>query len=330
MSYVRPDPFDTPPQAAVPWYRRLFTGQLGAADPAPPRFRGRDRLTDPPWGPRAIEVSDSQEVHIQSPALGDAFVFEVTIHCTWLGRGHELDGRRLQREIRDRQQQVEALFQATVGAITREHRPHACAEVERRINEELSTHSWPVNGGAEITCRGRATVGLDPAIRDMRREAGLRSVQLDVEREATRQQVERLRDQVALWRGLLSEWTSDPTVSDAVVLALRPDELENIAVRPQTMVDPERERLIAEASRWLERTQELEVEEMLFGFDSALRALMRHLGIPPPPPAESVARPADHAESLGDGGQRWDGSRDGAGEAGLSDRDWTSPPTTGP
>jgi hypothetical protein len=201
--------------------------------------------------------------------------------------------------------------------------------LERRINEELSIHSWPVTGGGEVTCRARATIGLDHAIRDMRREAGLRGIQLDGEREATRQQVERLREQVALWRGLLSEWTSDPTIGDAVVLTLRPDELENIAVRPRTLVDPERDRLIAEASRWLEGVQELGEEEALFGFDSALRALMRHLGMPSPK-AEPSGGAADPAEALADGGQRWDGSRADAGEAGPPNVDWTSPPTVGP
>jgi hypothetical protein len=55
---------------------------------------------------------------------------------------------------------------------------------------------------------------------------------------------------VELWRQLLKDWPRDQTTVDAVVLALRPDEIERIVAQIQAAAtDPDREHRLAELSR---------------------------------------------------------------------------------
>jgi len=264
--------------------------------------------SEPPQPQPVEDEYQFHELEFSSPALGDGFNFNVTARCTWHGTASVLDLERLRKEIVNRRREIAGELQAAVRTITRQHAPQACAEVERSINDELP-YSWPVDGVGKITCKVQALVEPDAAIRDAQRRTGLRSIEVAHEYEETRRRVHRLRDDVALWRELLEEWPGDRTTTDAIVLTLRPGELETIVSRPRVTVDSERQRLIAEASRWLEGIRERGLEEALFGFDSALLRLLEHLGIPP-----------SSRTTIGDAnGQQWDGRQDGETEGGQQE-----------
>lgn len=291
MSHVPPDPSGMRRRSAVPWYRRvlIWLGFRSAPLPEGDRPAG---LGDAPPIPSLVErpeISETREFRCESPARGGGFDFNVLVHCTWDAK--VLDGTvpqfqmpQLQREVvRDqltqREKEVAGSLEASVREITRRHGPMDCAAVERDIN--ALSYRW-VDGGLEITCQLRAVVEPDVAIRDHLRRTSLRDIEIQDEETATRQRVELWRAQVAEWRKLLEEWPGDRTTSDAVVLTLRPEDIESVASRPQDGVNAERERLIAEVNGWVERIQELGHEEGLFQVDSAIVRLMEYLGVLPP------------------------------------------------
>jgi hypothetical protein len=296
MSYVR---------QPLSWHRRLLIW-LGFRSAPFPDDGGYVRHPSDP--PEPLLTQSEYQIHdreFESPARGDGFNFSVKAHCIWQGTAAGLDSERLKMEMAKRRRDFDSELQSDVRAITRMHAPGDCAGVEQRINGELS-YSWPIDGVGEITCTVRPLVGPDVAIRDVQRRAGLRGIQVAHDCEATHQRIDQLREDAALWRGLLEGWRGDQTTTDAIMLTLRPEDLETIVGRPSVTIDTERQHLVAEVSRWLERVRDTGWEEALFGFDSALRRLTEHLGIPPPP----------RSGIEGGNGQQWEARKQGQPEGG--------------
>jgi hypothetical protein len=93
--------------------------------------------------------------------------------------------------------------------------------------------------------------------------------------------VDRLRDETALWHDLLKVLGQNHNTHEAVMLALRPEELENIISRPPASLDPERERLLNVLIRCLETVEQHEADEAFYELNTAIRARFAHLGALP-------------------------------------------------
>ena len=251
MSQIPHHPRGLEQRPANRWYQRVLV-QLGLRSQPFPEADHRPAGPSDPQAPHLLEqldLSDKELEEFEAPARGDGLNFRIKIRlsCTWHGKADEFARQEIQREMQQRRSEVAVSIETRAREITRRYDATDCAGVEKEFNE--FSRSW-VDGDDTITCQVVASVGPDLAVRDIERRTRLRRIELEKEGETTQEQVKLRREQVDLWRQLLEDWPRDQTTVDAVVLALRPDEIERIVAQIQPPItDPDREHRLAEMSR---------------------------------------------------------------------------------
>jgi len=267
----------------TPWYRRLL-GRL--AD----WFSQRPRRPEPPPDfapprPPTYIVDDTQTLEFLAPSAGDAFDFEVRILCDWRARGpHAEDSLRTM--LGERQRLFAVAGEDEVRHITRQHDAGACADVEKALNDWFK--SWKMREedipgiSTTISRTVRVRVGLDTAVRELRRAAALAGVMRRDEERSSSEQIDHIDGRMRRWQAFLNRLNNDGITQDAIRLALRPQDQAQVLVDQREQQATESKRLRQFAWDVLERLEELGVDETLARFDSAVSALLEHEGIPWP------------------------------------------------
>jgi hypothetical protein len=269
----------------------------GPERPAPPRPEGL---------PDLLDTDEPEETfRFQTPAKGDGYHFEVSVRCSWCVQATAYPPHRKRRtqEIRnlvdEQRPVVRDRIQDTVRRIARYYPPYRPAEAEHAIGDELS--ACLSEGDLRVKVQVRVDV-CDPVREDLRQVWKKRLVE-DAEGESQKTSVQLVGELQDLWRELLLDGLQDigeiQTAKTAWIapyaLALAQDPQESAAEYLRKMIAhrvDHAESLLTELGE-LVVDQRVEAIEFAFGSDSALRAVLKLLGVPVPDRGLGSARNDD-------------------------------------
>jgi hypothetical protein len=295
-------PSDTPP------WRRPFTRRwwAGLYDRLLHRFglRTDEAATEPP-APPPLRFPDRLDVHqpshtftLTTPAKGDAFDFEVRIRCEWCVETTATEEERerkteeVERFIADSRTSIGERVEEAIRPIARRFPPYRPAEAEAAIREGLVG----CFKDGDVQCRVRAWVDLSEPVRDDLRKVWQRRLFQEADGEEKTLHVEILAGLQEEWRELLvsglegvgeikrarTGWVAPY----ALALAEQP---ENAAGYLKAMLEHRvghAEQLLNQLGDLVMHHNQIEDIEFAFRSDSALRAVLTHLGVPVRTPAE--------------------------------------------
>lgn len=226
MALAPPDLRDLRAGVRRPWYERLFRLFFNPRmQPVPAPGDGEPT--------RIAEIYTVRDLPaLRSPLAGDTFDFLVRLRCAWRLRFPQnepviISRERLERLIAQRQQRLEFELEEAIRSITREHTVAECAAVEQAINDQLANGKAFDEGAFILHCAVRARVGMDPQIRETFRHAWLIEAINVNEQHTTRMEIGRIGERAQLWQELLDQ-LEEHTTSDAVLLAVRPQDKETL------------------------------------------------------------------------------------------------------
>lgn len=299
-----PRPDTTPPGArrvfSAGWWRRL-AGRLGR--PFRRRPHGDKLDPPPPWiGPVWLDVHEPQDSFtLETPAMGDAFNFVVRIRCSWCVQAtattdeKERRTEEVRKFIAESRPTILERIEDTIRPIARTFPPYRAAEAEQSINTILV--GCLSDGDVRATVRARVDV-CGPVREDLQKIWRDRLV-IDSGGDLKKANIELLGELQESWRKLLVKGLEGVGEVKAAktgwiapyALALAQDSEQSAAAYLKAMVD----RRVSHAEELLARLGNLVVDERIdeiefaFRSDSALRAVLTHLGVPVPPPREDSA-----------------------------------------
>lgn len=258
----------------------------GPERPPPPRPQGLPDLLD------TDEPEDT--LRFQTPAKGDGYHFEISVRCSWCvqATAYPEHMKRRTQEIKsliDEQRPViRDRIENTVRRIARSYPPYRPAEAEHAIGDELG--ACLSEGDLRVKVQVRVDV-CDPVREDLRQVWKKRLAE-DAQGESQKASVQLTGELQDLWRDLLLGGLKDigeiQTAKTAWIapyaLALAQDPQQSAAEYLRKMIAhrvDHAESLLTELGE-LVVDQRVEAIEFAFGSDSALRAVLKLLGVPVP------------------------------------------------
>jgi hypothetical protein len=251
--------------------------------------------------------SNPDVLRFETPALGDAYEFKISIRCDWQldtirdWRGESIVLPAHADALDQARVEIRPRLQDAARHVVRRFPPHRPADAERALAEALAA-GLVVNG---LRCHAVACVGPPDEILAQLRAHWQEQLAYELRSdrsEVLAEQVGRLR---RIWQAfLLDSLNPEPgpagedvgwLVPHALELAERPQEL---AVKMSEITKQRHDQatgLATDLTGVLSRSQDLDVLEFLMNTDSALRATMRLLGVSLPPLAEGSALKAAQA-----------------------------------
>jgi hypothetical protein len=234
-----------------------------------------------PTYPDVLLMHEPDAFTFRVPCQGDIFDFTVVASCTWratrqAAAPHLLPA--LRQRAQNRRPSVQAAMPARVRVLSRSYHPLAVAELERALNS-TAERLVAFEGGA-LQCEVTMRVGYDDAIRDQLRKVRLPYLVQEHREAAAREQVQRVARQLPEWTQLLDGLAAATTDPSALRVALRPEDLEGVLEKRVGRPDRERERLFRVVEQALQAYKQADMYEFALETDTALVALMRHLGLP--------------------------------------------------
>lgn len=267
-----------------------------------------------------LDVPDDIFV-LETPALGDAYNFVVSVCCTWLVQGTaSADNRKrrtqeIRRLVAEQRPIVQEQIETTVRKAARRHPPYRAAAAEQEIGEALRA----CKAEGDLHVRVRARVDVCEAVRNDLKVVWQRRLAEDAEGDEKKAAVELIGELQEAWRGLLLEGlngigevqTARAAWIAPYALALAQDPELSAGVYLRAMIEhrvSHAEGLLTELSD-LVVDQNMDPIEFAFGTDSALRALLKLLGvhIPPRNSANGDGHSAGERSSPEDGESAGDG-----------------------
>lgn len=245
-------------------------------------------------GPGDIDV-----FHFDTPSLGDAYDFRISVRCEWADRPSGPHGRRPRfwrrnAALTEARHDVKVRLQDQIRPIIRRIPPYRPAEAEEAvkdaIRESLETE--------EFICT--VTVCVSPAepVRKQLEEYWLNRMELAMHGDRSEALVEQLRTLRAKWQRFLAEGFEtgdDPDrrrvawlVPDAVTLA---ENSSDVAGTVRSVMDQRKEaatRLVDDLRDDVSEHDELDLLRFVVHHDTALRRIMDLLGLPLPPADEGT------------------------------------------
>lgn len=252
-----------------------------SARPAGSRLR---RLLRPRTAQRdPFAVRKTTTLTTSLPTAQDGIAFEATVYCLW--EAHFGTGQ-LNDLVARRQPAVELDLLAQLRVFTRLYDPQDAATAEQELTQRL--REAPAVVEPQGRCRPwLVTLDGDPAVRQQRQRewAAESEARLDHRRAVTRvTEIDQLR--LAWEQFLAAADEGSERTTEAVRLAVRPNDVPDVVREITSRRQDTVEGLRALCDRAIEAHRHQDVYDFVVSFDSALRNLMNHLGLPSPIDAE--------------------------------------------
>lgn len=316
MSTPSPDP-DSGPDRADPrpprmprassartGFRALFSAAWwrGLARRLTARLRGHP---DDSWpgtaqadGPADLLDHDepSDTFTLETPALGDAFNFIASFRCVWTVQGTASAGQRrrrsqeVQRRIARQRPILHERIEDTIRPIAREYPPYRAAAAEHAILAGI--RECLASGDLQVNVR--AKVDVCEAVRKDLQDVWRVRLAEDAKGDLKKVSVELIGELQEAWRvlllrglrgiGAVQEAKASWIAPYALALAQDPEESAGLYLR--RMIDhrvKHAEALLTDLSDIVANPASLDAIEFAFESDSALRAVLSHLGVPVAP-----------------------------------------------
>jgi hypothetical protein len=231
-----------------------------------------------------------------TPAEGDAYDFRVTVAGTWMARG-QFSVKTFDRFITENWAEMAEVIHTTVREHARRFPPHKPAAAEASINDALRERiastlgKQSQNAGADLSLSARALVGMSEPVQKIQGEVWAQLLRRDAGFDLAKQ-LGQLR---TLWSEVLQVTLGDWTERYALQLAEEPSQTTEVVTDMLTQRRQEAERLLDDLNRTISKHQSIDMLDFVLQTDSALRAIMKTLGmpLPDPPPSSPFTTMAD-------------------------------------
>ncbi|GAA3133269.1 hypothetical protein [Streptosporangium carneum] len=299
-----PSGWDSSDPGTTSWWRKPFTKAWWSA-----QWEGARRLLNlgddfPSMPPRSelsrvVVKKSRQEFTFTTPAMGDAFPFTVRVRCDWhtdatADRKAMADRtREIEKSIKELSAEAQDMIERRVRPIGRRYPPYRAAEVEEAIGRELVNC---MNDG-DVKCAIRVWVDVCEPVRKDLQELWHERLLLDNYgdiREVYVEQIRTLRDRwqetlLESLRGVGDVETEKATWIAPYAMALAEDAEISGAATLEVMLQErvtETNQLFKNLSDLVIERRRLDEFDFIVQSDSALHALLRHLGVPVPKPLD--------------------------------------------
>lgn len=279
-------------------------------------FRGRRAGGRPdPWdspGPTVLLDSDEPQdsFTLETPALGDAYNFLVSVRCSWCVQAtatRESRRRRAEeiaRLIAQHRPVIRDRLEDTIRPIARRFPPYRAAEAEKSISKGIGE----CLSEGDIQVKVRVRVDVCPPVREDLRKIWQERLVEDARGDLKKASVELIGELQECWRDLLLkglEGIGEVQTAKAAwiapyALALAQDPQGSASEHLHNMIThrvSHAEGLLTDLGD-LVTDQRTDAIEFAFGSDSALRAVLALLGVPIP------QRGNDNEDANSSGGTR--------------------------
>ena len=294
MTVVHP----SSPDPERPWQERLAAalGHLWAAITSLFRSAADGEEPEPDATPQIVAVRVEEDPHIftfTTPAKGDAYDFELEVRCDWCSRDladaadEDAVRGRLRDTIREHRADMEERVTSAIRREARRFPPYEPAALEQALIDRGVCTAF--NTG-EFQCHVRARVSACDAIREKLRPGWLAMLQQEADLMVQRRHVEKLRELRPLWETLLREAMQDAGVVDIdktgwlapypLALCETPAKASDYLVEVLNQRQAHSKDLLKRLGEVAETSQRLDVWDVIFETDNALRAVMKDLGVP--------------------------------------------------
>ncbi|MEV1238473.1 hypothetical protein ACIBO2_44715 [Nonomuraea sp. NPDC050022] len=288
---LSPDGWDSPARPKPPlrptWWQRFvararawFTSGGLNLDPfAPPTS------ITPDYVPR-------DTFSLSVPALGDAFDFTVTVLVAWEVRGtaageplRHADPAELQRFIASSRQGAREVIEELIRPVARRFPPYQAAEAERELAKVLQACFHD----GDLQAKVRVRVDVAAPVKDELRKVWIVRLHEDGKGDLRKQAVRLTSDLQDIWHDVLRKGLTEFGEVDIArtswiapyALALTEDP-KNAASYLQLMLEKrvdQAEKLLASLSNITLSGDHVDALEIAFQSDSALRAVLKELGV---------------------------------------------------
>ncbi|WP_182906533.1 hypothetical protein [Microbispora sp. H13382] len=237
-------------------------------------------ITDPPFT-------------FDTPALGDAYMFTVSVRLQWsaLGTGPDSD---LSGAIKRHRERVRWTVSDIVRGAAREFPPHTPQQAEAEIGRRLKTMRLPQEkDGTQVECTAFTRVGAPLPLVDQLQEIWSRRVADEERHESARRTAVRVRELRDVWRDFLSEGMDDWISPYAVGLAETPQDISSLMKQMLQERQEEAQRLLDMVDNVMTAQQRADVYDFVVSSETVLRHTLKMMGIPVPDPAPDSLFAAD-------------------------------------
>ncbi|WP_327090822.1 hypothetical protein OIE66_09415 [Nonomuraea sp. NBC_01738] len=235
------------------------------------------------WLVKTITIVPEHGTTFETPAKGDGFSFEVTIHCV----PKAVPKRRFRSEPVIDREAVLGQIRAQVRERCRQHSPFTPEEAEREINARLRPsipQGWHV----------RVEVGATEQVRVLQQKAQAEQHAVAALAEVVRSRVTELgnlREHVESFLKVAAEsWES----RYAIALSQQPDHAAAIVNKMYDERKKEAEQLMNSVQKMVEAHKTADIYDLVIASDGALRQALASLGVAVPPiDSDPLFVPAD-------------------------------------
>ncbi|MGH3244541.1 MAG: hypothetical protein ACRDNL_29515 [Spirillospora sp.] len=299
---LSPDGWDPPRQPDPPprptrWNRFVGWARAGwararlrrAPDTTPP-------LVDHPYAPPTSVTPDyvpRETFTLNTPAQGDAFDFAVSVLVKWEVRGtapgeplRQADPEELERFITSSRLGMREVIEEKVRPVARRFPPYRAAEAETEMARELQACFHD----GDLQARVRVRVDVTDPVREELRKVWIARLHVDAKGDMRKDDVRLTSELQDLWHAVLRKGLTEFGEVDIArsswiapyALALTEDP-KNAASYLQLMLEKRvgnAEVLLDHLSKIVLSGDHVDALEIAFQSDSALRAVLRELGVP--------------------------------------------------
>lgn len=210
---------------------------------------------------------------LSAPCRGDSFNFEISVVGSWTGK---ISLPYMLQAIEGVEPEYQENIEKRLRQLSREFEADSFASAEQHMNEELAPALTYEMG--LLSCRSRVRVGPDDELREHLRKQWSARTDYEAQHVLAKRHIEHLTELRGLWASFLQE-VDGPFAVEAIRLANKPsfvgDVVSEVAERKQQNMDALRE-IVDKAIVDHER---FDLYDFVTSYDSALRDLMRHLGM---------------------------------------------------
>jgi hypothetical protein len=255
------------------------------------------RMPEPEYSlkmPELLDVTEpSDEFTIETPAMGDAFNFQVRVRCSWhiQATAHEAEKERKTTQVLqfiDTSRPItRQRIEERVRPIARKYPPYRAAEAEAELNRELVD----CLGGGDVLVKVRTWVDVSEPVREDLRKVWRERLIVDAVGDRELAHVELLGILQKAWKdllvtgleemGALKEPKTGWMAPYALALAEDPTHAAGYLKGMLEKRVEHAEQLLADLGT-LAIDDRAEAIEFAFQSESALRRLLMYLGVPVP------------------------------------------------